>query len=142
MEGDFDATYGPVAISTGLEYDPGTFSAPAEVLTLAKSIAPLGGRYISHIRSEDRDLWPAIEEVLRIGREAKIPVQISHMKLAMRGLWPYSSVSSDGELAGARIRAGSLWRSRLPRTAGARTGRARVAVLAAPRAVAVRQQQD
>lgn len=78
---------GALGLSTGLEYDPGIFSDPSEVLTLAKSIAPLGGRYISHIRSEDRDLWPAIDELLRIGREAKIPVQISHMKLAMRGLW-------------------------------------------------------
>ena len=78
---------GALGLSTGLEYDPGIFSAPGEVLALAKSIAPRGGRYISHIRSEDRDLWPAIDEVLRIGREAKIPVQISHMKLAMRGLW-------------------------------------------------------
>jgi N-acyl-D-amino-acid deacylase len=78
---------GALGLSTGLEYDPGIFSAPEEVLTLAKSIAPLGGRYISHIRSEDRDFWPAIDELLRIGREARIPVEVSHMKLAMRGLW-------------------------------------------------------
>ena len=78
---------GALGLSTGLEYDPGIFSDPSEVLMLAKSIAPLGGRYISHIRSEDRDFWPAIDELLHIGREAKIPVQISHMKLAMRGLW-------------------------------------------------------
>lgn len=78
---------GALGLSTGLEYDPGIFSAPAEVLALAKSIAPRGGRYISHIRSEDRDFWPALDELLHIGREAKIPVQVSHMKLAMRGLW-------------------------------------------------------
>jgi N-acyl-D-amino-acid deacylase len=57
------------------------------VLTLAKAIAPLGGRYISHIRSEDRDFWQALDELLAIGREARIPVQVSHMKLAMRALW-------------------------------------------------------
>jgi N-acyl-D-amino-acid deacylase len=78
---------GALGLSTGLEYDPGIFSDPAEVLTLAKSLAPLHGRYISHIRSEDRDFWPALDELLRIGREARIPVQVSHMKLAMRGLW-------------------------------------------------------
>jgi N-acyl-D-amino-acid deacylase len=78
---------GALGLSTGLEYDPGIFSAPDEVLALAKSIAPLGGRYISHIRSEDREFWPAIDELLRIGREARIPVEVSHMKLAMRGLW-------------------------------------------------------
>ena len=43
--------------------------------------------YISHMRSEDRDFWDSLEEVLRIGREAEIPVQISHMKLAMKSLW-------------------------------------------------------
>jgi N-acyl-D-amino-acid deacylase len=78
---------GALGLSTGLEYDPGIFSAPSEVLELAKVAASFGGRYISHIRSEDRDFWQALDELLRIGRDAKIPVQVSHMKLAMRGLW-------------------------------------------------------
>lgn len=78
---------GALGLSTGLEYDPGIYSSRDEVLTLAKAIAPLGGRYISHIRSEDRDFWQALEELLLIGRDAKIPVQVSHMKLAMRALW-------------------------------------------------------
>ena len=46
-----------------------------------------GGRYISHVRSEDREFWEAIDEILTIGREARLPVQISHVKLAMRALW-------------------------------------------------------
>lgn len=78
---------GALGLSTGLEYDPGIYSARDEVLTLARAIAPLGGRYISHIRSEDREFWQALAELLDIGREAKIPVQVSHMKLAMRALW-------------------------------------------------------
>ncbi len=78
---------GALGLSTGLEYDPGIFSAPGEVLELAKVAASFGGRYISHIRSEDREFWQALDELLRIGAEAKIPVQVSHMKLAMRGLW-------------------------------------------------------
>ena len=78
---------GALGLATGLEYDPGIYSTRDEVLTLARAIAPLGGRYISHIRSEDRDFWPAIDELLIIGRDAKIPVQVSHMKLAMRALW-------------------------------------------------------
>lgn len=78
---------GALGLSTGLEYDPGIYSAPAEVVELAKAAAAHGGRYISHIRSEDRDFWAAVDEILTIGREARIPVQISHMKLAMRGLW-------------------------------------------------------
>jgi N-acyl-D-amino-acid deacylase len=78
---------GALGLSTGLEYDPGIFSAPDEVLELAKVAGASGGRYISHMRSEDRDFWQALDELLRIGREAKLPVQVSHMKLAMRALW-------------------------------------------------------
>lgn len=78
---------GALGLSTGLEYDPGIYSAPHEVLELAKVVGAAGGRYISHMRSEDRDFWPALNELLRIGREARLPVQVSHMKLAMRALW-------------------------------------------------------
>ena len=78
---------GALGLSTGLEYDPGIYSAKSEVLALAKVAAAHGGRYISHIRSEDRDFWPALHELLDIGRDARIPVQVSHMKLAMRSLW-------------------------------------------------------
>lgn len=78
---------GALGLSTGLEYDPGIYSAPAEVVELAKVAAAAGGRYISHVRSEDRDFWKAIDELLAIGRETGIPVQISHIKLAMRSLW-------------------------------------------------------
>jgi N-acyl-D-amino-acid deacylase len=49
-----------------------------------------GGRYVSHVRSEDRYFWAAIDEILRIGREAAIPVQISHLKLAMVDWWGQS----------------------------------------------------
>jgi N-acyl-D-amino-acid deacylase len=78
---------GALGLSTGLEYDPGIYSDPEEVVALAKVAASLHGRYISHIRSEDRKLFEAVDEVIRIGREAQLPVQISHIKLAMRGLW-------------------------------------------------------
>ncbi|MBM4185998.1 MAG: D-aminoacylase [Gemmatimonadetes bacterium] len=74
---------GALGLSTGLEYDPGINSDPSEVVALAKVAAGVGGRYISHIRSEDRWFWEAIDEIIAIGREAKLPVQISHLKLAM-----------------------------------------------------------
>jgi N-acyl-D-amino-acid deacylase len=82
-----DMRAGALGLSTGLEYDPGIFSAPGEVLTLAGTAAGMGGRYISHVRSEDRWFWPAIDELLTIGRETGMPVQVSHMKLAMKSLW-------------------------------------------------------
>ena len=78
---------GALGLSTGLEYDPGIYADRAEVLALAKVTAAAGGRYISHIRSEDRTFWDAIDEILTIGREARLPVQISHVKLAMIPLW-------------------------------------------------------
>ena len=78
---------GALGLSTGLEYDPGIYSSHDEVLQLAKVAAAEGGRYISHIRSEDRWFWESIDEILTIGREAKLPVQISHVKLAMIPLW-------------------------------------------------------
>lgn len=78
---------GALGLSTGLEYDPGIYSSTDEVLALAKDVAAAGGRYISHIRSEDYAFWKAIDEIITIGREARLPVQISHAKLAMRDLW-------------------------------------------------------
>ena len=76
LRGELDA--GALGLSSGLEYDPGSFSATEEVVELARVAAAHGGRYISHIRSEDRYFWEAIIE---IGREADLPVQVTHIKL-------------------------------------------------------------
>jgi N-acyl-D-amino-acid deacylase len=78
---------GALGLGTGLEYDPGIYSERSEVVALAREAASWGGRYISHLRSEDRYFWDAIDEILAIGREARLPVQISHTKLAMQNLW-------------------------------------------------------
>ncbi len=83
---ELDMNAGALGLSTGLEYDPGIFSAQEEVVQLAQVAKDLGGRYISHIRSEDRYYWKAIEEIINIGAKTGIPVQISHAKLAMRGI--------------------------------------------------------
>ena len=74
---------GALGLTTGLEYDPGSFSATEELVKLARVAAFHGGRYVSHIRSEDQFFWEAIDEIINIGREARIPVQVSHIKLAM-----------------------------------------------------------
>src|SRR4029079_5650805 len=78
---------GALGLSSGLEYDPGIYSTRDEVLALAKVAARQGGRYLRHVRSEDRHFWEAIDEIVTIGREAKMPVQVSHIKLAMKSLW-------------------------------------------------------
>jgi N-acyl-D-amino-acid deacylase len=85
LKADMEA--GAFGLSTGLEYDPGIYSHKDEVMALSKVLPDFNGRYISHLRSEDRFFWDALDEIITIGREAKIPVQISHLKLAMRSLW-------------------------------------------------------
>jgi N-acyl-D-amino-acid deacylase len=78
---------GALGLSSGLEYDPGIYSSREEVRALAKVAGDAGGRYISHIRSEDRAFWDAIDEIIEIGRINRMPVQVSHMKLAMTSIW-------------------------------------------------------
>jgi N-acyl-D-amino-acid deacylase len=78
---------GALGLSSGLEYDPGIYSSKAEVISLAKVLPEFGGRYISHMRSEDVAIDDAVEEIINIGREAKVPVQISHVKLAIVSKW-------------------------------------------------------
>ena len=85
LQADMDA--GSLGLSTGLEYSSGMAATTEEVIALARVAGAAGGRYISHMRSEDRNLFDAVDELIRIGREAELPVQVSHMKLAMRSLW-------------------------------------------------------
>lgn len=102
-----DMAAGALGLSTGLEYDPGIYSSKGEVLELARVAAAHGGRYISHIRSEDVRLWEALDEAVNIGRVTGMPVQISHMKLAMVGLWGqaprYLEVLERARAAGVRV---------------------------------------
>ena len=112
---------GAVGLSTGLEYDPGIFSAPSEVLELAKVAGAAGGRYISHMRSEDREFWAALDELIAIGRVAHMPVQVSHMKLAMRGLWgqgnqlvaKLDAARREGIVVTADVYPWTMWQSTL-----------------------------
>ena len=104
-----DMQAGSMGLSTGLEYDPGIFSSEEEVLALAQVAAQYQGRYISHLRSEDRYFWKALKEIINIGKEANMPVQISHAKLAMRSLWGQSgkmlSILDSARAAGILITA-------------------------------------
>ncbi len=78
---------GSLGLSTGLEYEEAHFSSHEEVIELAKIAARYQGRYISHMRSEDVGLSEAIDETINIGRVAKLPVQISHIKIALKKDW-------------------------------------------------------
>jgi N-acyl-D-amino-acid deacylase len=84
---------GAVGFSTGLEYIPGTFANTAEVVALAKSAAAHGGVYTSHMRDEGIREIEAITEAVEIGKQAGIPVQISHLKIDRRSVWGASEKS-------------------------------------------------
>jgi len=84
---------GAFGLSTGLFYAPGSFARTEEVVELAKPAAELGGIYDSHMRDEDSysiGLLGSIRETIRIGREAKLPVHISHIKALGPEVWGQS----------------------------------------------------
>ena len=78
---------GAVGLSTGLIYVPGTYSKTPEVIGLARAASRHGGVYASHIRDEGDDVTEAIEEAINIGRQAGIPVEISHFKVTYKPNW-------------------------------------------------------
>jgi N-acyl-D-amino-acid deacylase len=89
---------GALGMSTGLYYAPGSYANTEEVIELAKAAAAAGGIYDSHMRDEDSysiGLLGSIREVIRIGREAKIPVHISHIKALGPEAWGKSTAAIE-----------------------------------------------
>ncbi len=82
---------GAVGLSTGLIYLPGMYSPTEEIVALSKIAAAKGGVYATHMRNEGNRVHEAIDEALTIGREANIPVQISHFKVTGKNNWGRSS---------------------------------------------------
>ncbi|MFK7811687.1 MAG: amidohydrolase family protein, partial [Maribacter sp.] len=81
---------GAIGISTGLFYVPGSYSNTDEVVALAKVVAKNKGIYDTHLRDESSytvGLIPAIEEAIEIGRQAKLPIHISHIKCLGVDVW-------------------------------------------------------
>jgi dihydroorotase/N-acyl-D-amino-acid deacylase len=89
MEALVDAAMreGAFGVSTGLIYQPGSFAKTPELIALARVAARHHGIYASHIRSESRRIGDALDEAFSIAREASIPVEIWHLKVAGRGNW-------------------------------------------------------
>ncbi|HEY5751015.1 MAG TPA: D-aminoacylase [Chryseolinea sp.] len=82
---------GAVGFSTGLIYVPGTYSKTPEVIGLAKAASIYNGVYASHIRDEGDHVTQAIEEAINIGRQAHMPVEISHFKVTYKPNWGRSA---------------------------------------------------
>src|SRR5258708_16002558 len=84
---------GAIGMATGLYYAPGSYATTEEIIDLAKVAAARGGMYDSHIRDESSytvGLIAAIAEAIRIGREARLPVHISHIKALGVDVWGQS----------------------------------------------------
>ena len=73
---------GAFGVASALIYPPGNFATTEELIEVAKAISPLGGVYITHMRSEGDRLLEALDEAMRIGKEGRVPVEIYHLKAA------------------------------------------------------------
>lgn len=82
---------GAFGFSTGLKYLPGTFSEMGEVIALSKVASSYGGFYTSHLREEGLGLIDAVQEAILIGREAKIPIVLTHHKVVGKPSWGAST---------------------------------------------------
>jgi N-acyl-D-amino-acid deacylase len=78
---------GAVGLSTSLQYPPAPYASTEELIALAQESAGRGGVYATHMRSEGDAILAALDEAVRIGREAKIPVEIWHLKVAGQHNW-------------------------------------------------------
>jgi dihydroorotase/N-acyl-D-amino-acid deacylase len=78
---------GTVGVSTALQYAPAPYAKTEELIALAGEASKFGGIYATHMRDEGNRVLPAIDEALRIGREAHIPVEIWHIKVAGKESW-------------------------------------------------------
>jgi N-acyl-D-amino-acid deacylase len=78
---------GALGISTALIYPPGHYAKTEELIELAKVASRYGGLYATHMRSEGAAEMPALDEAIRIGREALLPVEIFHLKVTGKTRW-------------------------------------------------------
>ena len=78
---------GTVGVSTALEYAPAPYAKTEELIALAGEASKFGGIYATHMRNESDAVLPAIDEALEIGRQAHIPVEIWHLKVAGKENW-------------------------------------------------------
>jgi len=78
---------GAVGVSSSLQYAPAPYASTEELIALASEASKYGGIYATHMRSEGAAVFAAVDEAVRIGREARIPVEIWHLKAAGKPQW-------------------------------------------------------
>lgn len=87
---DSAMTQGALGLSTGLEYIPATYATTEELIALAEVAARHGGLYVTHLRDEGPGVLASIDEMLTIGRRARLPVQVNHLKVTGARQWGWS----------------------------------------------------
>lgn len=85
---------GAFGLSTGLKYLPGTFSETSEVIALSQVAGSMGGIYTSHLREEGLGLLAGVREAILIGKEAKIPIVLTHHKAMGKPMWGASKITT------------------------------------------------
>ncbi|MCC7055224.1 MAG: D-aminoacylase [Gemmatimonadaceae bacterium] len=108
---------GAFGIASALIYPPGNFATTGELVEMAKAMAPLGGVYITHMRSEADGYLEAIDEVLRIGREGGVPTEIYHLKAGGVRNWP-KAAQAVAKIDSARAAGQDIAADMYPYTAG------------------------
>jgi N-acyl-D-amino-acid deacylase len=112
---------GAFGLSSGLEYEPDSFSTTEELVELAKVVRPHGGFYISHVRDEGPHVIESFRELVEIGEKGGVPAQISHIKLGSPRSWgrfpEYAALMKEADARGLRITADcypyTFWHSTL-----------------------------
>ncbi len=109
---------GAMGMTTALIYPPSSYATTEELIEVARAIAPYGGTYASHIRGEGKELVESIAEAIRIGEEAKVPVEIFHLKAAYKPGWGKLMRAAGDLIEAARARGVDVAADQYPYTAG------------------------
>jgi N-acyl-D-amino-acid deacylase len=108
---------GAFGLGTALIYPPGNYASTEELIELVKTMAPYGGIYITHMRSEADQVLEAMDEAIRIGKEGGVPVEIYHLKAAGIGNWK-KEAAMISKIDSARATGFDVQANMYPYTAG------------------------
>ena len=118
---DQDMKDGAFGLSSGIEYEPDSYSTTDELVEVAKTIKPYGGYYVSHVRDEGAHVLDSWRELMTIAERSSIPGQISHIKFGSVSAWhefpKYTELMKQADAKGLKITADcypyNFWHSTL-----------------------------
>jgi N-acyl-D-amino-acid deacylase len=108
---------GAFGIGSALIYPPGNFASTEELIAINSAAAPYGGVYITHMRSEADNFLEAIDEAIKIGTEAGVPVEIYHLKAGGQRNW-HKAAEAVAKIDSARAAGVDIQANMYPYTAG------------------------